>query len=62
MQQNLKPLKITKACVTRWLTHGESWIRVIVRFEPLLDALDSIFKEKGDAEAKGLETSFFSQR
>ena len=54
MQQDLKPLKITKACVTRWLTHGESCIRVIVRFEPLLDALDSIFMERGDAEAKGV--------
>ena len=54
MQQDLKPLKITKACVTRWLTHGESCIRVIVRFEPLLDALDSIFMERGDTEAKGV--------
>ena len=54
MQQDLKLLKITKACVTRWLTHGESCIRVIVRFEPLLDALDSISKERGDAEAKGV--------
>ena len=52
MQQDLKPLKITKACVTRWLTHGESCIRVIVSFEPLLDALDSILMERGDAEAK----------
>ena len=26
MQQHLKPFKITKACVTRWLTHGESCI------------------------------------
>ena len=54
MQQDLKPLKISKACVTRWLNHGESCIRVIVRFEPLLDALDSIFMERGDAEAKGV--------
>ena len=54
MQQDLKPLKITKACVTRWLTHGESCIQVILRFEPLLDALDSIFMERGDAEAKGV--------
>ena len=50
----LKPLKIIKACVTRWLTHGESCIRIISRFEPLLDALDSIFPQRGDAEAKGV--------
>ena len=54
MQQDLKPLKITKACVTRWLTHGESCIQVIIRFEPLLDALDSIFMERGDGEGKGV--------
>ena len=42
MQQDLKLLKITKVCATRWLTHGESCIRVIVRFEP------------GDAEAEGV--------
>ena len=54
MQQDLKPSKITKACVTRLLTHGESCIRVIIRFEPLFDALDSIFIERGDAEAKGV--------
>ena len=54
MQQDLKPLKIIKACVTRWLTHGESCIQVIVRFEPLLNALDSIFMERGDAEDKGV--------
>ena len=54
MEQDLKPSKITKACVTRLLTHGESCIRVIIRFEPLFDALDSIFMERGDAEAKGV--------
>ena len=54
MQQDLKPLKITKTCVTRWLTHGESCIQVIIRFEPLLDALDSIFMERGDGEGKGV--------
>ena len=54
MQQDLKPLKIIKACVTRWLTHGESCIQVIIRFEPLLDALDSIFMERSDTDAKGV--------
>ena len=51
---DLKPVKILKACVTRWLTHGESCIRIISRFEPLVDALDTIFFQRGDAEAKGV--------
>ena len=54
MQQDLKLLRITKACVMRWLTHDKSCIQVIVRFKPLLDALDSIFMERGDAEAKAV--------
>ena len=50
---DLKPF--IKACVTRWLTHGESCIRIISRFVPLLDALDSIFCKRGDANAKGVK-------
>ena len=53
-QHDLKPMKIIKAVVTRWLTHGESCARVISRFEPLIEALDSIFMERADAEAKGV--------
>ena len=51
---DMKPVKILNACVTRWLTHGESCARIISRFEPLIDALDTIFFERGDAEAKGV--------
>ena len=51
---NLKLLKVLKACTTRWLTHGESCIRIISRFRPLIDALDVIFFERGDADAKGV--------
>ena len=59
---NLKPLKVLKACTTRWLTHGESCIRIISRFHPLIDALDVIFFERGDAEVKGVsEISFLNQ-
>ena len=54
MQQDLKLLRITKTCARRWLTHDKSCIQVIVKFEPLLDALDSIFMERGDAEAKAV--------
>ena len=50
----LKPLKILKSCTTRWFIHGESCIRIISRFHPLIDALDVIFFERGDTEAKGV--------
>ena len=42
------PLKILKACTTRWLTHGYTSVRVISRFKPLIAALDTIFMEKKD--------------
>ena len=50
----LSPTKILNACTTRWLTHGESCVRVTSRYEPLINTLDTIFFEKGDAEAKGI--------
>ena len=51
---NLKPLKVLKECTITWLTHGESCVRIISRFQPLIDALDVIFFERGDIEAKGV--------
>ena len=52
IEHDLKPMKIIKAAMTLWLTHGESGARIILRFEPLIDALDVIYFEKNDAEAK----------
>ena len=52
--ENLPSLKILKACTTRWLTHGETSIRVINRFKLLVAALDALFKDKKDPEAKGI--------
>ena len=52
--ENLPPLKILKACTTRWLMHGETSIRVINRFKLLVAALDALFKDKKDPEAKGI--------
>ena len=46
-------MKIIKAAMTRWLTHGESCLRIMLIFEPLFDAMDVIYFEK-DAEAKGV--------
>ena len=52
-EHDLKPMKIIKAAMTRWLTHGESCTKIISRFEPLIDALDVIYFEKKKVEAKG---------
>ena len=40
--KNITPLKILKACTTRLLIHGETSICIIVRFKPLIAALDII--------------------
>ena len=52
--ENLPYLKILKACTTCWLTEGETSIRIINRFKPLGAALDALFKDKKDLEAKGI--------
>ena len=52
--ENLPSLKILKACTTRWLTHGETSIRVINCFKLLVAALDALFKDKKDPEAKSI--------
>ena len=51
---NLKPLQILKAYTTRWLTHGESCIRIISRYEALIAVLDQIYTKTGDPETKGV--------
>ena len=56
---NLKPLKVLKACTTRWLTHGESCIRIISRFHPLIGTLVVVFFEIRDTEAKGVRDQLF---
>ena len=50
---DLKPLKILKACTTRWLTHGETAC-VISRFKQVITALDALTNEKCDEDAKGI--------
>ena len=49
-----KPLKILKACTTRWLTHGETCNCIVSRFESLIDTLDTLFFEKRDPKSKGI--------
>ena len=42
----LTPLKVIKACTTRWPTHLEACWRIISRFEQLLDLLNAIYNKK----------------
>ena len=50
----LIPLKVIKACTTRWLTHDKACWRIILRFEPLVDLLDAVYNEKRCVDVKGV--------
>ena len=42
----MKSLKLVKAVVTRWLSHGKAVERVLERYETLVAALDAIYMRK----------------
>lgn len=48
-QEAISKLKLLKAAPTRWLSHGEASKRLVSRFIPLVDALDSIIAVKPNA-------------
>ena len=58
---NLKPLKVLKVCTAIWLTYGESFIRIISRYEPFIDTLDAVFFERGDSEEKGVRSASWTK-
>ena len=60
MVDDMKPLKILKACTMRWLTHGETSARVIRRFKQVIDTLDTLTTEKRDKDAKGIRDQMLS--
>ena len=47
-------LKMLKACVTRWLTHGKTIKRVSEIFVQIVDSLDNIFAKTRDPEIIGI--------
>lgn len=53
--EGLKKLKILKASVTRWLTHGQTAIRIINRFSQLISALEALYSQRNDTDAKGIK-------
>ena len=50
----LTSLKLIKAAVTRWLSHGKAAQRVLDRFETLVAALDEIYLRKSEPAVRGL--------
>jgi len=51
---DLPTLKLIKAAVTRWLSHGKACARVLLRFESLVAALDAIYLRKKEPAVRGL--------
>ena len=51
---DLKSLKLIKAAVTRWLSHGKAVQRVLVRYPQLLDALSEIYDRKKEPAVQGV--------
>ena len=50
----LQSLKLIKAAVTRWLSHGKAAERVLDRFESLVAALDEIYLRKHEPAVRGV--------
>ena len=48
----LPKLKLIKAVVTRWLSHGKAANRCPDRYEPLLVSLDEIYEKKKEPSVR----------
>ena len=53
----LLSLKLIKAAVTRWLSHGQAGKRVLDRYETLVASLDQIYVCKHEPAVRGLRDS-----
>ena len=51
---NLQSLKLIKAGVTRWLSHGKASQRVLDRYEPLVEALAAMYERKKEPAVQGV--------
>ena len=51
---NLSSLKLIKAAVTRWLSHGQAGQRDLYRYKALVAALDAIYLCKREPAVRGL--------
>ena len=57
-----RPLKILKAAVTRWLTHGRASQRILDCFKELLETLDQICLDTNEAEVRGFRSMLTQHR
>ncbi|XP_053390185.1 uncharacterized protein LOC128553096 isoform X2 [Mercenaria mercenaria] len=51
---NMTKLTFLRAAATRWLSHGRACSRLLDRFEPIIDAVDSILGKSRSPEVVGL--------
>ena len=51
---NMESLKLVKAAVTRWLSHGKAAQRVLDRYPQLVEALGTIYDRKKEPAVQGL--------
>ena len=51
---DLPSLKLIKAAVTRWISHGRAAQRVLDRYRALVEALDTIYERKKDPAVHGV--------
>ena len=57
-----KPLKILKAAVTRWLTHGRASQRILDCFKELLETVDQICLDTNESEVRGYRTMLIQHK
>ena len=52
--EGLEKVKLIKASLTTWLCHGAATVRIINRFESIMNSLDEIIHNKNDSELMGI--------
>ena len=52
--EGLKNVKLLKAVPTRWLSHGDALQRLVSRFEPLVNCLDTLITDSRAPDVKGV--------
>ena len=57
-----RPLKIIKAAVTRWLTHGRASQRILDCFKELLETIDHICLETKETDIRGYRNMLMEHR
>ena len=54
--EGFEKLKLLKASLIRWLSHGAATIHIINRFEPIINSLDEIIHNKNNPKLMGICT------